>query len=712
MRRDLVVVPASDRDDAWYSVKDPIALNYFRLRRDELFVLQQLDGRIPWHVLKERYDAQFMPQRATVAELQQLVYRFHQFGIVLSDGGDQAQVMLERARSERQRKWLSTVSSLLFLRLPGVDPDRWLSRVYPLLSWTMSPLSLACSVVWILSALLLVLVNWGQFLERLPPLEQLFSGTSLIAFLAALSMTKVIHELGHAFVCKHLGGECHEIGPMILVFTPALYCDTSDSWLLSNRWHRIAVGLAGIYVELVIAALAVFIWWYTQDGWLHYLCIRVIMVSSISTILINANPLLRYDGYYVLADLIDQPNLAQVSRRLVIDWLRYLTCGIPVETDEISGWRARIGYLGYGIAAWIYRWCIVLGVIYLLPIWAEPHGLSSLAYGAGAMTLLGMCGVPMWQLYQWLQQPGQFKNMKRSHLTRAGLVVGMLGAATVLIPLPHSVMAPVELRPANGKAIYVTTEGRLQDLPVLPGDAVAADTVVAQLENRSLRLEVEQARSQRDQQASQLSAWRALQTRDPEAASRIPVAEATLRELEEQLRERISQLEGLSIEAGLAGRLIPAPAIPQHQPPNALPEWSGSLYETANRGCLLQRGTLLGWIAPENGWEVEAQIAQDDIGFVQEGQSVKISLAAYPGEVLRGTVMAVSEGIEETEETTDSSEPFAVRNPPATYRARLLLDTSPLALTRGMIGVSAIEVQRQTLGQWLQRKIASMARIR
>ena len=124
-------------------------------------------------------------------------------------------------------------------------------------------------------------------------------------------MTKVLHEFGHGLSCKHFGGECHEMGVMILVLTPCLYCNVSDSWMLPNKWHRAAIGAAGMYVEVVLASICTFIWWFTEPGLFNYLCLNVMFICSVSTVMFNANPLLRYDGYYILADILEIPNLRQ-----------------------------------------------------------------------------------------------------------------------------------------------------------------------------------------------------------------------------------------------------------------------------------------------------------------------------------------------------------------------------------------------------------------
>ena len=126
-------------------------------------------------------------------------------------------------------------------------------------------------------------------------------------FAGVLAVTKMLHEFGHGLSCKRLGGECHEIGFMLLVLTPCLYCNVSDSWRLPNKWHRAAIGAAGMYVEIILATIATFVWWYVEPGWIQDLCLQIMLVSSVSTILFNGNPLLRFDGYYILSDLLEIP---------------------------------------------------------------------------------------------------------------------------------------------------------------------------------------------------------------------------------------------------------------------------------------------------------------------------------------------------------------------------------------------------------------------
>ena len=232
---------------------------------------------------------------------------------------------LRKRRDERRRQQiLGALSNVLCIRFKGIDPERVLDWLYPKVRWLFTRTALVICLLLAISALTLVLVEFEVFRSKLPGFYQFFRPTNALLLAVSLGFTKILHELGHGLTCKHFGGECHEIGIMILVLTPCMYCNVSDSWMLPSKWHRALIGAAGILVEVTLAAICTFIWWFTEPGLLHYLCLNVMFVSSVSTLLFNANPLLRYDGYYILSDIVEIPNLRQkastILSRKMGDW--------------------------------------------------------------------------------------------------------------------------------------------------------------------------------------------------------------------------------------------------------------------------------------------------------------------------------------------------------------------------------------------------------
>ena len=155
-------------------------------------------------------------------------------------------------------------------------------------------------------------------LERVhPTMRNFFSFNNLALIWITTIIIKSIHELGHGLTCKHFGGEVHEVGVMLLVFTPYFFVNVSDSWVMPERRHRILISAAGIYVELVLAAFATFLWAVVQPGAFQDFLFNVMVIASFSTLVFNANPLMRFDGYYIMTDLIEVPNLQGKSRALV-----------------------------------------------------------------------------------------------------------------------------------------------------------------------------------------------------------------------------------------------------------------------------------------------------------------------------------------------------------------------------------------------------------
>ena len=217
--------------------------------------------------------------------------------------------MIRRRKKNRWRKVWAFLANILFIKIPIIDPERLLTRMYPYFRWIFTRTFVTLSTLSMLLAVSLVVSQWKTFYDKLPDFQSFFNWWTIMSFWVCLAVVKIIHEFGHGLTAKHFGGEVHEMGILFLVLTPALYCDVTDSWLLPNKWKRIWISAAGIYVECFLASIATFVWWYSTPGLLNSLAMATMFICSVNTIMFNANPLLRYDGYYVMADWLEIPNL-------------------------------------------------------------------------------------------------------------------------------------------------------------------------------------------------------------------------------------------------------------------------------------------------------------------------------------------------------------------------------------------------------------------
>jgi putative peptide zinc metalloprotease protein len=250
----------------YWVVKDPVGLQYYRFEEEEYAILQMLDGQSSLDEIAQRFEREFPPQTIRTEELQQFIGMLHRSGLVITDAVGQGRQLVKRRDDRKYKERMATLTNILSLRFKGVDPERFFNFVYPYVRWFFTVPAMVCCILLALSALTLVLVQFDTFQTRLPSFQYFFRAQNWIFLGLTLCITKILHELGHGLSCKHFGGECHEIGVMFLVMTPCLYCNVSDSWMLPNRWHRAAIGAAGMYVEVVLASICTFIWWFSEPG--------------------------------------------------------------------------------------------------------------------------------------------------------------------------------------------------------------------------------------------------------------------------------------------------------------------------------------------------------------------------------------------------------------------------------------------------------------
>lgn len=703
----------------YWIVKDPVALNYFRFEEEEFAILQMLDGTVSLAEVKRRFEAAFPPQKITLDELQHFLGQLHRSGLVVSEAPGQAFQLQKRRRERIKRQLIASLGNILAIRLKGVDPEPFLNWLYPKVRWIFSPWFLAgCILLWI-SALALILVEFEVFTARLPGFYQFFGPGNWLWLAATLAFMKILHELGHGLTAKHFGGECHDIGIMFLVLTPCLYCNVSDSWMLPNKYHRAAIGAAGIFVEVTLAALATFIWWYTEPGLLHYLALNAMFIGSVSTVLFNGNPLLRYDGYYVLADLVEIPNLRQKAGQYLGQKLGQWLLGLEPPEDPFMPKRRQAFFVTYAILAVIYRWVILLSILMFLYRVFEPYGLKIIGQAIALGALYGLIFQPVYAIWRFFYVPGRWYQVKKVRAAVSASAIAVLLALVAFLPLPYRVMASLELEPDGADTVYVSVPGILEEVYVRPGDQVTAGQLLAKLRNVDLELEVARLEAQRRRTEINLEyLTQFVRYADPSANVQMEQLAKTLEALEDQLEAKRSELPRLELRATRAGTVLPPPYRSEPPSPTGqLPSWSGTPLDEKNIGCYLEPGTKLCLIGDPRRFKAVLVIDQGDIEFVAVGQKVEIKLDVLPDRTYVGTLAEISAHAMEFGRTRLGTraggdvptrvDRAGVERPIApSYQGAVYLEDREGLWQVGLRGRAKIHVAPQSLGYRLWRWIA------
>ena len=709
MRPDLRMRYHRYQGRPYWVVKEPVGLKYYRFQEEEFSILRMLDGAISYQQIKERFEKEFAPQRITLQDLQHFIGMLHRSGLVIADSPGQGRALKRRRDEVVRRELLGKLSNILALRFKGIDPERLLKWLHPYIRWYFSiPCFIAC-IVMALCALSLVVVQYDTFRTRLPAFHEFFGPANWFWLGITLAVTKVLHEFGHGLSCTHFGGECHEMGVMFLVLTPCLYCNVSDSWLLPNKWHRAVIGAAGMYVEICLASMATFLWWFSVPGLLNHICLSVMFVCSVSTVMFNGNPLLRFDGYYILSDIAEIPNLRQKSSKILSRLASEYCLGIEQQDDPFLPDRHIWFFAFYTIAAAVYRWVVVISILFFLNKVLEPYGLKALGQVIGVAGLVGMFVQPVWQFVQFLQTPGRLQQVKRKNLSITGLVVASLVAFFFLAPLPFNVKCAVEIKPRDAQRVIVRSAGRLEKVHVQPGTHVNKEDLVAEISNAELDLRIAEAERLKNVYEMQLESLQDQVQYKPKLGAGIPTLKKTIESTNENLANLYEQREWLKLRASLSGTILPPPekkADPETD--NRLPSWSGSLLRPENIGARVELDDVVCLVGDPNQFEALLVIDQADLPFIKTGLAVRIRLDAYAFDTLDGTIDEIAKSNMEVTAPSLSSQSgggvatvtdaAGVQRPQsASYEAKVPLPDVKADLQTGLRGRAKIKAEPQTL---------------
>lgn len=715
-------IPLSVRDDliskwihykglGYWVIKDPVSLKYTRLHPEQFYILNLLNGELCPEEIKDEVHRQYPTLLLSISEIQQLIADLYRKGLLTSGRPGQGVTLIKQHREERKKKILSTFKSMLYLRLPGWDPETSLQKLYPYVQWMWRPWATTMFALLIISSWILIGVQFEVFRSKLPEFQQFFGWPNLMYMWFVLGAAKVVHEFGHGLSCKHYGGECHGMGIMFLVFSPCLYCDVSDSWMLRNKWKRIIIGGAGMYIEVIMSAIAVWVWWFTKPGLLNHLALNLFFVSTVTTVIFNANPLMRFDGYYMMSDFLEIPNLRQKADKHVRDTFGWYCLGIEPQRDPFMPETGKFGFILFAIASAFYRWFVMFGITLFLYTVLKPYDLQSIGVTLAVVSIVTFIGGIFHNIYKIIKaprtEPMNYYKVTATLTVTAAVILGIL-----LIPVPMHFEAPFIVEGYGVKHVYTTETGRLDKVYVEPGQKVEKGQLLASIVNLEKEDELNNLNMKRKIQEEEIAKYLAL---DDQAG--IKVSKEKLETIEERITEIEGHLKNMKVVAPISGTVIAPASQPEPKLSDSkkqLSRWFGSPLDAKNANCYLEERTHMLSIAPELRFQAVLFIDQEYRNDFKLNQNVELKLEHLPEKTYRSSIERVAHGhldyVPPTlsnkmggEVPTVTDKDGREKLTSTAYQAIVPLDEDVKLFRANMRGKARFEVSQLTTGQWLWR---------
>lgn len=663
MREELRLLPAAANHDgspAWM-VQDPVNNRFFRIGwlDFEMLLRWSMNGAAK---IVESVNAE---TTLTIDEtdIQGLQQFLAQHSLLRANSATAVDSLRQRWAQMKKNPYEWLLHNYLFFRVPLIRPQLWLARMMPFLNWLFTPATAAVLILLTATGLFLAARQWETFISTVVD-HLTISG--ILGYSVALILAKTLHELGHAVTATRFGVRVAHMGVAMLVMFPMLYTDTSESWKLTRPRQRLAIASAGIITELAIAGLATLAWSLAPDGALKNALFFLATTSWVLTLLLNLSPFMRFDGYFILSDLLDFPNLHERSGALARTWMRRTLLGFDEPWSERLPGRGNAFMIAFALCTWLYRLTLFLGIALLVYYFA----FKLLGIFLMAVELIWFIGRPVTtELRVWKERTAEIKP-GRKRIAWALLGIFLLVG---LVPWQTSIHGIGWVHPVRQQIIYSPLAGKLVSLPsdAATSGIVQQGQILFALESPELRLGVQKATDQAGARARELLGLSGL----PDGEER----RAQLQMQQNRFLAEASVFKGEQLRLQVAA---PFAGVLRDLDPDLAP------------GVWVQPRQALAVVMDPSHWTIETYVAEVDIARIRVGDPVRAfmgrrSLQAFTGQVqevdtvrtamLPHAILDAKTGGPIVTQTPNADDRRERVPKDALYRVRIKLDQTPFA---------------------------------
>ncbi|MDD3154209.1 MAG: HlyD family efflux transporter periplasmic adaptor subunit [Victivallaceae bacterium] len=608
LRSDLEVFeggPDEAGNPGWI-VHDPVSGNYFRIGEEDYRILKSLDQEMTVADFLEKLARANLPSEA--GKVIAVLRNFERSGLMKHTYQTTA-ARVQATRMMKRKMWFQRLlSAYMSFRIPLWAPDPFIRRTLPAVQKIFNSYTLVFLKLLAVIGYASLAVNFykfaGEFMASI-------SLGGLFRYSLAIIVIKIIHEFAHAYTASSFDCRVRKMGIAFIFFFPRLFTDLTDAWRIKNSMTRFRIDGAGIFCELIIGGIAALVWANTAGGAVNAVAYYIFAVSIINTLLVNGNFFIRYDGYYMLMDLVNIDNLQKRSSDLVRDLWRGRLFGLPVHEETARGFK-RLALFAYGVCSFVYRIFLYLSIVLLVYFqFAKAIGIVLLILEVYLMILRPLVGEV---IYLWKQR----RQMRPERKLLSGAV--FLGIALILLlPLPWNLTGSAMVRETGGYYLYVPIDGFLLRHPPGNGDPVRQGDVLLELEDPRLDFQMRMTRLDRTANALRLD----MAQRSAQMQGEVPALREQLRQTENELTELERRRNEMWLRSPIAGDFL-------------------LLNKDAVKGKFLRRGELIGEVVNRGEIYVEAFFSEDDVGRLSVGDRATLWLNGRL-ETVSGTVIFVDQ---------------------------------------------------------------------
>ena len=596
------------RGEIWYALEDASSGRYHRFGLSAYQIIGRMDGERClndiWDSLNSRLDDEVPSQD----EIIQLLGQLHAADLLLCDVPADAEEVLLRNSERKLGKLKSRLVNPVAQRIPLWDPNRFLGHISPWFRW-LNHWTIALAIIALLVVSLMQAgVHWHELNHHI--LTRSLEPYNLLALCLIYPLVKWLHELGHGIAAKLGGGEIHEMGIMFLLFLPIPYIDVSCSTAFHSKYQRMMVSAAGIVVELVLASLALLLWIQLQPGFFRDVAFNVVLIGSVSSLLFNGNPLLRYDGYYVLSDAIAIPNLYQRASQYMYYLCQRYLFGVNVSVSPATAQGEAGWFFFYSIAAFIYRITLLWFII-----WFVVDKAFFLGIVLALWLLAAQIAMPIFKGIRFVLADSRIDQQRIRALTVSSSLLLIIGLCLFVVPAPSSTHAMGVVDIPEDAQLKAGVDGFLSDLIAAPNKTVSANEPIIRIEDVLLPARVDILKARVREVKARYTAYRVTDRVQAE------IVKEELVRAQADLDFALDDLDATTLRSPKQGDLVIFS-------PEDLP------------GRFVKKGDLIGYVLSASKSPARVIVNQNDIGRVQQGvTAVEVRLPGNMGVALDAKVI-------------------------------------------------------------------------